>query len=179
MSVFSLQYARALADVVTADNLDPEEIERQLNEFRATFTGSKELREVFANPAIPLDSKLKVLDAMAPRIGMAKQVRNFFAVLLQNDRIYALEPILAEYRLQMNRRLHLSQAVITSFRELTAEEKAQMESRAAVIAGARVQAHYKQDPSLLGGVVLRIGDTVYDGSIRRRLEELREKLLAE
>ena len=179
MSVFALQYARALADVVMSDKLDTEEIDRQLREFRATFTGSRELREVFASPAIHLDSKLKVLDAMAPRIGMAKQARNFIALLLQNDRIYALEPIMAEYRNQMNRRLHITEAEITSFRELTTEEKTQMEARAAAIAGATIQARYQQDPSLLGGVVLRIGDTVYDGSVHGRLEELREKLLAE
>lgn len=179
MSVFALQYARALADVVMADKLDTGEIDRQLSEFLATFRGSKELREVFANPSIPLESKLKVLDAIAPRIGMAKQVRNFFAVLVQNDRIHAVDSVVAEYRSQINLRLHIGEAEVTSIRELTPEEKSNMEARAAGLAGMSVRLVYRQDPSLLGGVVLRIGDTVYDGSVRGRLEELREKLLAE
>lgn len=179
MSVFALQYARALADVVMSDRLDTGEMDQQLQEFLATFTGSKELREVFANPSIQLDAKLEVLDAIAPRIGMTKQARNFLAVLLQNDRMYAVGSILVEYRDEINRRLHIGKAEITSVRELSAEERSKIEARATSLAGVQVEAIYKQDPSLLGGVVLRIGDTVYDGSVHGRLEELREKLLAE
>ncbi len=178
MSVFSLQYARALADVVMADKLDTNEVDRQLAEFQSTFSGSKELREVFGNPAIELDSKLKVLDAIAPRIGMMKQVRNFLAVLLQNDRIHEYAQIVAEYRNQINIRLGFGEAEITSVRELTAEEKSKVEAKAASLAGVTIRPVYRQDPSLLGGVVLRIGDTIYDGSVRGRLEELREKLIA-
>jgi F-type H+-transporting ATPase subunit delta len=179
MSVFTLQYARALADVVIADKLDTNEVDRQLAEFQATFSDSKELREVFANPSIDLGSKLKVLDVIAPRIGMMKQVRNFLAVLLQNDRIHAFDSVATEYGNQINLRLHISEAEITSVRELTAEEKSKMEAKAASLTGVTIRPVYKQDPSLLGGVVLRIGDTIYDGSVRGRLEELREKLLAD
>lgn len=178
MSVFALQYARALADVVVADKLDVEQIDRQLADFVSTFEESKELREVFENPSIKLEAKLKVLDAIAPRIGMAKQVRNFLAVLLQNRRMYALEQICSEYRQVINLRLGVSKAEVISVRELDAGEKQKIEAEAAALAGVRVQAVYRQDPSLLGGVILRIGDTIYDGSVRGRLEELREKLLA-
>ena len=76
MDAFSLQYAHALADVVMADKLDINEIDRQLEDFQATWTDSRQLREVFQNPSIQLDTKLKVLDAMVPRIGMLKQVRS-------------------------------------------------------------------------------------------------------
>ncbi len=179
MSVFALQYARALADVVMSDKLDTKEVDRQLAEFQSTFSDSKELREVFANPSIDLDTKLKVLDVIVPRIGMMKQVRNFLAVLLQNNRIHAFDSVAAEYRNEINLRLKISDAEITSVRELTAEEKSRMEAKAADLAGVTIRAVYRQDPSLLGGVVLRIGDTVYDGSVRGRLEELREKLLAD
>lgn len=178
MSVFALQYARALADVVIAGKLDTNEIDRQLADFQATFSGSKELREVFANPSIDLSSKLKVLDVLAPRIGMMKQVRNFLAVLLQNDRIHAFNSVAAEYANQINLRLHISEAEITSVRELTDEEKSKMEAKAASLAGVTIRPVYRQDLSLLGGVVLRIGDTIYDGSVRGRLDELRETLLA-
>ena len=76
--MFSRQYARALADIVVSDKLDTGEVDRQLREFRRNIRAdSQQLREVFANPSIELDSKLKVLDAIVPRIGMVKQVRNF------------------------------------------------------------------------------------------------------
>jgi F-type H+-transporting ATPase subunit delta len=179
MSVFALQYARALADVVMADKLDAKEVDRQLAEFQSTFSDSKELREVFANPSIDLDTKLKVLDVIVPRIGIMKQVRNFLAVLLQNDRIHAFDSVAAEYRNEINLRLKISDAEIISVRELTAEEKSKIETKAAGLAGVTIHAVYRQDPSLLGGIILRIGDTVYDGSVRGRLDELREKLLAD
>lgn len=178
MSVFTLQYARALADVVIADKLEIEPVEQQLGDFLSTFFGSRDLREIFENPSIKLDAKLKVLDAMAPRIGMAKQVRNFLAVLLQNGRIDAIGPICAAYRHEINLRLGVSEAVVTSVRELDGSEKQKIEAEAAALTGVKVHAVYRQDPSLLGGVILRIGDTIYDGSVRGRLEELREKLIA-
>lgn len=179
MSVFALQYARALADVVIADKLDTGEVDRQLGDFFSAFRSSKELREVFANPSITLDIKLKVLDAILPRIGVTKQIRNFLAVLLQNDRMHAYDSIVTEYRNQINLRTGVGEAEIISVRELNADEKSKVEAKAAGLAGVKIQPVYKQDASLLGGVILRIGDTIYDGSVRGRLEELRDKLLAD
>jgi len=179
MDAFALQYAHALADVVMADKLDTKEIDRQLQDFQSTWTDSRQLREVFQNPAIALETKLKVLDAMVPRIGILKQVRNFVALLLQNDRIHAVESITQNYRAEINRRLHVSEAEITSVRELNSDEKSKIEAKASALAGLQIRAVYKQDATLLGGVVLRIGDTVYDGSVRGRLEELREKMMSD
>ena len=179
MDAFALQYANALADVILADKLDVEEVRQQLDDFLATWLGSQQLQEVFMNPSIKLNVKLKVLDAISPRVGMVKQVRNFIALLLQNDRIHALESVLAHYRDQINLRSHISEAEITSVRELNAEERAKIEAKAAALAGLKIHATYRQDASLLGGVVLRIGDTVYDGSVRGRLEELSEKMMAD
>jgi F-type H+-transporting ATPase subunit delta len=179
MDAFALQYAHALADVVMADKLDTKAIDQQLQDFQSTWTDSRQLREVFQNPSIQLETKLKVLDAMVPRVGMMKQVRNFVALLLQNDRIHAVESITTNYRNEINRRLHISDAEITSVRELNSEEKSKIEAKASALAGLEIRPIYKQDASLLGGVVLRIGDTVYDGSVRGRLEELREKMMAD
>lgn len=178
MSVFTTQYARALADVVMAEKLDTQVIDGQLCDFVGTLRDSRELREILGNPSIPLSSKLKVLDAIVPRIGMAKQMRNFLAVVLQNDRMHALESIAAEYRKEINARLHISEAVVISVRELNAEERSGMEAKASQLAGFQVRAVFKKDASLLGGVILRIGDTIYDGSVRGRLDELRDKLVA-
>jgi F-type H+-transporting ATPase subunit delta len=110
---------------------------------------------------------------------MLKQVRNFVAVLLQNGRIHAVESITTDYRNEINRRLRISEAEITSVRELNPEEKSKIEAKASVLAGLEICPTYKQDASLLGGIVLRIGDTVYDGSVRGRLEELREKMITD
>jgi len=114
-----------------------EEIDRQLEDFQSTWTGSRQLREVFQNPSIQLETKLKVLDAMVPRIGMLKQVRNFVALLLQNDRIHAVESITSDYRNEINRRLHISEAEITSVRELNPEEKSKIEAKASALPDSR------------------------------------------
>lgn len=179
MSAFTARYARALADVVLQDKLHTADVERQLEDFVETLEASKELREVLQNPSIGLDSKLKLLDAMATRMQMARQTRNFLAVLLQNDRIDALNAIATDYRGEIRARLHIGEAEITSTRELDAEERMQVEREAASLAGLKIQATYRQDASLLGGIVLRIGDTVYDGSVRGRLERMRAMLIAD
>lgn len=178
MSEFESQYARALADVVDSERLEPATIDGQLQLFLGAFTESRELREALVNPAIEFDEKLKVLDALSARFGMTKQVRNFLAILLKNDRIQSLSDVIAEYRKEMDLRLKRGIAEIVSTRELTPEEKSQVEAKAAGLAGVSIRPIYRQDPLLLGGIVIRIGDTVYDGSVRGSLDKLREKLLA-
>lgn len=178
MALFASLYARALAEAVMTDKLDTREVDRQLEDFRATFAGSTELQEVFENPSITLDTKLQVLDAIAPRIGAMRQVRNFLAVILQNGRMHGVGAILAEYRAEINVRLRIADAEIASTRELDAGEREEIEAKAAALTGLKIRARYRQDPSLLGGILLRIGDTIYDGTVRGKLEELREQLIA-
>ncbi len=95
MSVLSLRYAHAFAPVVTAARLDVATVQQQLADFSGTFAGSHELREVLMNPSIPNEQKLKVLDAIAGRIGMFSQVRNFLAVIMEHQRLDELDEILA------------------------------------------------------------------------------------
>lgn len=179
MSIFSLRYARALADVAMSDRLDPNVVDGQLREFLSTYQGSRELREVFANPSIPVDSKLKVLAAITARMDMLKQVRNFLSVLVKNERMQSVTTIVEEFRGEIDFRLNIGQAEITTVRELTAEERSRVEAKAEALAGSRVRATYKQDSSLLGGIVLRIGDTIYDGSVRGSLEKLHGTMRAD
>lgn len=176
MSIFASRYARALVDVVLAEKLNVELADQQLQDFGATFAESKELRELFENPSVPLEQKLKVVDAIASRMQLLKPIRNFIAVLLQHDRIAAYSEILGAYRDEINVRLNIDDAEIISTRELGTDERAEIEARAANLTGKRIRATYKQDSSLLGGVILRIGTVIYDGSVRGRLNELREQL---
>jgi F-type H+-transporting ATPase subunit delta len=178
MSVIALRYAHAFASVVASQKLDRAAIQQQLNDFRETFQGSRELREVLADPAIPKEQKLKVLDAIAPRIGMVPQVRNFLAVIMDHDRMADLGEILDEYFVVADEDAGLSEAEIVSARELNDEDRAQLESQVAKLAGGSIRATYRQDPSLLGGAVVRIGSTVYDGSIRAQLERLKQRLVS-
>lgn len=177
MSVYASRYARALAEVVESEHLDAAQADQQLQDFAETFASSANLREVLEDPSMPLESKLKVVDAMAARLQLFGALRNFLAVLLQNDRIAAYPEILAEYRREMDARNNIGEAEITSTRELDAQERSALEARAEGLTGKKIRAVYRQDPSLLGGVVLRIGTVLYDGSLRGRLDRLRRQLV--
>src|SRR6185312_938503 len=96
-SVLALRYAHAFAAVAESNHLDAGAAEQQLHDFSGTFAGSQELREVLMNPSIATEQKLKVLDAIAARIGMFPQVRNFLAVIVGHQRLAELDEILAEY----------------------------------------------------------------------------------
>jgi F-type H+-transporting ATPase subunit delta len=178
MSVIALRYAHAFASVVASQKLDAEAAQQQLGDFRATFEGSRELREVLSDPAIVREQKLKVLDAIAGKIGMVPQVRNFIAVIMDHDRLADLGEILDEYHAVADEEAGLSEAEIVSAHVLNEEDRSALEAQVAKLAGGRIRATYSEDASLLGGAVVRIGSTVYDGSIRAQLDRLKQRLVS-
>jgi len=177
MSVVALRYAHAFAAVAASNHVDAGAAQAQLHDFSATFAGSHDLREVLMNPSIPNAQKLKVLDAIAGRIGMLPQVRNFLAVIMEHQRLPDLDEILAEYHTVVDEESGTAEAEIISAHELNAEDRAELEAQVERLAGGRVRTKYRQDPTLLGGAVVRIGSTVYDGSIRARLQQLKLRLV--
>jgi F-type H+-transporting ATPase subunit delta len=177
MSVLSLRYAHAFASVAASSHLDTTAAQQQLNDFDGTLAGSRELREVLMDPSIATEQKLKVLDAIARRIGMFPQVRNFLAVIMDHQRLGELNEILAEYHAVADEQSNLTEAEITSARPLNDQDRAELEAQVAKLAGGSVRATYHQDATLLGGAVVRIGSTVYDGSIRGQLQQLKQKLV--
>lgn len=178
MSVVALRYAHAFADVTQSRRLDVAAVERQLGDFNATLSGSQDLREVLMNPSITRAQKLKVIDAIAGRLGMATEARNFLAVIIDHQRLPELGDILAEYHAIADEQSGLVEAEITSAHNLTADDRAELESQVEKLAGGRVRTTYRQDAALLGGAVVRIGSTVYDGSIRAQLQQLKKRLVS-
>ena len=177
MSVLSLRYAHAFASVAASSHLDVAAAQQQLSDFSGTLAGSRELREVLMNPSIANDQKLKVLDAIAGRIGMFPQVRNFIAVIMDHQRLDELDEILTEYHAVADDQSGLTEAEVTSARPLNDNDRAELEAQVAKLAGGRIRTTYSQDATLLGGAVVRIGSTVYDGSIRAQLQQLKQKLV--
>jgi F-type H+-transporting ATPase subunit delta len=177
MSVLSLRYAHAFASVAASAHLDTATAQQQLNDFSGTLAGSRELREVLMNPSIANDQKLKVLDAIAGRIGMFPQVRNFLAVIMDHQRLDELDEILTEYHAVADEQSSMAEAEITSAHPLTEQDRVELEAQVAKLAGGRVRTTYLQDATLLGGAVVRIGSKVYDGSIRAQLQQLKQKLV--
>ena len=178
MSVVALRYAHAFAEVVESQKLDVAAAQQQLEDFRGTFKASRELREVLMNPAIAGEQKLKVLDAIAAKIGMFPQVRNFIAVIMDRQRLSEIDEILDEYHVVADADAGFAEAEITSARTLDNGDRAQLEEKVSKLVGSRIRVTYKEDPTLLGGAVVRVGSTVYDGSIRAQLQQLKQKLVS-
>lgn len=178
MAAFAARYARALADVVQSSGLNPEDVNQQVNDFAATLADSRDLREVLLNPSIAVKKRVSILDAVNAKVGCGPKVRNFLAVIISHERLNSLDEIFEEYRAEMNRRLSIADAVITTARPLGSEEKKVLMDRITELSGMRVNATFHEDTSLLGGAIIRIGSTIYDGSLSGRLDRLKERLVS-
>ncbi|HEV2324533.1 MAG TPA: ATP synthase F1 subunit delta [Terracidiphilus sp.] len=179
MAAFATRYATAFLDVVTDARLDFGAIEDQFSDFLSTWDGSAELRAFLTNPAIAAKQKVAFLDKLNARLGLMKPLRNLIAVLIDHGRIGHVKEVAESYRRLMQERLGIRPAEIVTARELSSEERETLVAGIAKLADGRIEPKFKLDKSILGGTVVRIGSTVYDGSVRGRLERLKEELMAE
>jgi len=178
MAGFVSRYASAFLDVVTSAKLDSAAIESQLSDFLGTWNGSPELREFFSNPSVSAPQKVRILDKLNEKLKLQKELRNLLAVLIDNDRIGSVTEVVQAYRRLLQEQLGIRHAEVVTARELSATERASLVSEIGKLAGARIDASFKLDKSILGGTIVRIGSTVYDGSVRGRLDRLKEALAA-
>ncbi|HTW80593.1 MAG TPA: ATP synthase F1 subunit delta [Terracidiphilus sp.] len=178
MPAFVPRYATAFLEVVTAAKLDTAAIDRQLSDFLATWDGSTELRTFLVNPAIPAEQKVAILDKLNAKLGLQKVLRNLIAVLINNDRIGHVAEVATSYRRLLQEQQGIKPAEISTARELSPNERAELVAEVAKLAGGKIDATFKLDPAMIGGAVVRIGSTVYDGSVKGRLERLKEVLTA-
>lgn len=176
MASVASTYARAFADVVLQARLDPQRAIGGLRRVAGLLAESGELRRVWENPAVPADQKRKLLDAIVRRDGIEQHVRNLVAVLIDHRRISFLERITQQLEKELDARLGFADAQITSARELGDAEKRALETQIAKVTGKKVRARFALDASLLGGAVVRIGSTIYDGSVKGQLEKIKEAI---
>jgi F-type H+-transporting ATPase subunit delta len=169
-------YARALADVVFDQRLDPGKTLQQAQSLVELVASSRVLREVWETPSIPAEEKRRVLDAIAVQSGISRPVRNFMAVLIDHRRVQVLGPIVKEFEHELDRRLGFAEAEITSARELSDTERRALETQVGKLTGKKVRARYSRDVSVLGGAMVRVGSTIYDGSVKGQLERIREAI---
>ena len=176
MASVASTYARAFADVILDTHLDAARSIAELRAIASLLAESSDLRRVWENPAIPAEQKRRVLDVIAERDGVSKQTRNLVAVLIDHRRIHFLEPIIRQLEKELDARLGFAEAQITSARLLGDAEKQEFETQVGKLTGKKVRAHYHEDQSLLGGAVVRVGSTIYDGSVKGQLERMKEAI---
>jgi F-type H+-transporting ATPase subunit delta len=176
MAAFELRYARAFQQVAAAQKLNIDAVRGQLADFAATFDGSRQLREFLMNPTLSQPDKLKVLDAVAVKVGLDKPVRNFIAVLMDHGRLEFLKEISAEYGVIADEANGISEVEIVSAKQLDTTERTLLEDKASQLAGSKVRVTWAEDAALLGGAVIKVGSQVYDGSVRAQLQQMKAHL---
>jgi F-type H+-transporting ATPase subunit delta len=175
------RYAGALVDVVTGpkSEIDPAGAVRQLRAFEAVFTGSIELRNALASPAVAPSRKRAVIARLAESLALSRTVRNFLYVLADHRRTHNLAEVVDAFETLIDERLGIVRVDISSARELDERQRGLLNGELARLTGSQVRLRFAVDPALIGGVVARVGSTVYDGSVAGQLEGLERRLGAD
>jgi F-type H+-transporting ATPase subunit delta len=177
MAAVASRYARALTELIAKAKLDAEASLAQLRTLADAFQVSAELRAVWESPAIAAEQKHKLLDALAAKAGITERLlRNFIAVLIDHERVALLPEIVEQVQHELNARGGRIEAEITSARELVPEQRELLLAEIARLTGKSVVPRYATNSNLLGGVTVRVGSTIYDGSVRGQLERMRRQL---
>lgn len=180
ISAAAYRYARALTDVATMPGSDvkPEEAVAQLRAVEEVVTGSAELRTALMTPAIQPGNKRTVMRKLMDELSVSRVIRNLIFVVIDHRRVGLLTEIREAFEILMDERLGFVRADVISAAPLEQEQSALLQSELSRLEGKQVRLRLSVDPALLGGAAARIGSTVYDGSIRGQLQEMRRKIAA-
>src|SRR3954469_18428530 len=169
MASVTIRYANALADVVLGNRLDVQTAVRDLNAIVTMTIESEDLRKIWENPSIAVEQKRAILDGLVGMAGTNRIIRNFVAVLIDHQRVRELPRIARQFELELNSRMGFADAEVSTVHELSAQDRQMIEQQIAKVVGKSVRARYKTNAALLGGAVIRVGSTVFDGSLKGQL----------
>jgi F-type H+-transporting ATPase subunit delta len=171
-----LRYARALLEVAVKEKADLDQVERDLAGVVDLFTQHKALSQALLNPVVPVPRKRAAMDALIAQGHWLPMVSKLLSLLADRDRLVLLPDLLAAYRDRLLDHRNIIRAEITTTAPLAADRVKAIEASLARASGRTVTLSASVDPSIIGGVVTRIGSTVYDGSVTRQLQRMKEKL---
>lgn len=170
------RYGTALADVVLKTG-ETEIVKTELKAWEEMMASNADLTSAFHNPAIAHLNKEKVLESLIAKARPSKTTANFLRVLLQNNRLTELAEINDKFAAVLEERSGRVSAEVLSARELSADQRAELRANLEKLTGKQVQLNFGIDQNIIGGVVARVGSTVYDGSVKTQLENLRQELI--
>ncbi len=175
------RYANALADVVTAPGsaLTPSAAVTELHSFATLLRSSEELHNALVTPAVPNSRKRAVINRLGDLLKLSKITRNFLFVLIDKRRIPILGEIVESFDLVVDARLGFARAHVTSAAPMNDQQRSGVTAELEKLTGKRLRSRFDVDESLIGGLVARIGSTVYDGSVRGQLQTLEHRLAQE
>lgn len=176
VETISRRYATALADVVLKTG-ETDTVKAELKTWEQMIASNLDLRTAFGNPSIAHMDKERVLDDLLARTRPSKTTSNFLRILLRNSRLTELHEINDRFDAVLQERSGNVVAEVTSARELSAAEQSELKANLEKLTRKHVKLNFTVDPDLIGGVVTRIGSTIYDGSVKTQLENLKEELI--
>jgi F-type H+-transporting ATPase subunit delta len=169
------RYATALADVVVARG-EAQDVQRELAAWEEMMQSSEQLLEVFRNPTIPYDQKRKVLNALIARAHVRQTTANFLQVLLQNQRLADLSEVNLRFAQILDERAGVVSAEVTTARPVPQSSQEALRAKLTELTGKRVRLNFTTDEEIIGGITTRIGSTIYDGSVRNQLQQVKERM---
>ena len=175
-STAATRYARALLDVAVKEKADVDQIERELASFVDLLGKYPALERAFLNPVVPAPRKRAAMDALTAQAGVLPILGKLLGLLAERDRLVLVPVLLAAYRDRLLDYRHVVRAEVTTTAPLAPDRAKSIELSLARLTGRTVALSTRVDPSIIGGVVTRIGSTVYDASVARHLERMKEKL---
>jgi F-type H+-transporting ATPase subunit delta len=172
------RYARALLDVAVGES-DPDRIEVEIDDFIDFVGRHPALLQALTSPAIPASKKRGVIEALLARAPQAPVFAKLLVLLADRDRLTLLPQIRAAYRERLLDLRKVVRAEVTTATPLTERGQRALAERLASATGRRVSVTIRVDPSILGGIVARVGSVIYDGSVVRQLARMKERLTDE
>jgi F-type H+-transporting ATPase subunit delta len=172
----AIRYARALFDVALREQADLDRIERELAGFVALFEEYPTLAKVLLNPAVPVPRKRAAVAELTARIGVAPILAKLLALLAERDRLIVLPDLLASYRQRLLDHRKIVRAEVTTAAPLADGQADAITRRLASVTGRSVTLQTRIDPSIIGGLVAKVGSTVYDASVTRQLQRMKARL---
>lgn len=176
VELMARRYALALADVVEKTG-EAQTVQTELNQWETMMKDSSDLLALFRNPAIPYEQKSKVIESLIARTSPSNTAANFLRVLLKNQRLSNLSAINRVFADVLGERSNAVSAFITTAHELSAEQKNNLQDSLNNKTGRQVSLQTAVDSEIIGGMITRIGSTVYDSSVKTQLEDLKNQLI--
>ncbi len=177
MKALAERYAGALVDVAL-ENKQAEQVKQELAAFAAVLEESPDLHAFLANPSMARATKHAVIEQIVERMGASRTLRNYLFVIVDQRRAAMLPEIQQAFSRLLDTRMGIMQATVTSAAQLSDAERAELDAALARLTGHTVQAQFATNPALIGGAVVKIGSTIYDGSVRAQLDRLRVRMIS-
>jgi len=170
------RYARSLAEIALEEGIE-QIVTENLRTYREIFRVVPDLLEAFHAPAVPRETKYRLLTGLMTLHPVHPVASNFLHIILQNNRIRYFQQIANAYEKAVNERKGIVSARVASTNPLSPQELKSLQNRLAEITGKHVDVELHLDADLLGGIVVQVGSTVFDGSIRTQLSKMRQRLM--